>query len=128
MLPAMLDYAGIQSPASLEGLSLRPLIERKAVKWRDHTIAEMGEENLGRMVRTSRYKYTTYGLHEIRDQFFDLETDPGETKNLIRNSAFAEEVVRYRGLLQQWMQSAKNIFDNASAHVKGNQAKDKNNK
>ena len=41
------------------------------------------QRSRARMVRTARYKYVLFGQGENREQFFDMEADPGETKNLI---------------------------------------------
>ena len=37
-----------------------------------------------------------------REQFFDMENDPGELQNLIAAPSLAGEVARHRKLLEQW--------------------------
>lgn len=108
LMPTFLDYAGIAAPASLEGRSLRPLVEGKTVPWREFVAAEtFGPE--ARMIRTGRYKYILFAQGENREQFFDLEKDPGELNNLVGESTLANEVARHRTLLQGWMQAAGDI-------------------
>ena len=55
------------------------------------------------MIRTDRYKYIAYAEGERREQLFDEERDPGETRNLIADPAVADEVAKHRRLLEDWM-------------------------
>jgi arylsulfatase A-like enzyme len=118
ILPTALDYAGIAAPASLKGLSLKPLVEGKSAPWREFVASETSADGEARMIRTARYKYIVYSTGEDREQFFDVEKDPGEVKNLIAASAQAGEVARHRGLLEQWMKDTKDIFGKTPAPVK----------
>lgn len=110
ILPTLLDYAGIVAPASLEGRSLRPLVEGKTIPWREFVASECCTGGDARMIRTAHYKYIAFGRGENRELFFDMEHDPGETGNLIADATLAKEVTRHRGLLKQWMQDTKDTF------------------
>jgi arylsulfatase A-like enzyme len=101
-MPTFLDYAGIAAPESLEGRSLRPLVEGRPVVWREFIAAETFDPE-ARMIRTDRYKYIAFADGERREQLFDEERDPGETQNLIADPAVAAEVARHRRLLEGWM-------------------------
>jgi arylsulfatase A-like enzyme len=118
ILPTLLDYAGIAGPESLEGRSLRPLVEGKAVPWRDFVVSETVSAAESRLVRTARYKYVLFAQGENREQFFDMEADPGETKNLIAETSLAAEVERHRGLLKQWMEQTQDVFGKARTAAK----------
>lgn len=108
LMPTFLDYAGIPAPEALEGRSLRPLIEGRPVAWREWITAEtFGPE--ARMVRSDRYKYVVFAAGERREQFFDEERDPGETRNLVDDPAVATEVDRHRRLLDAWMRSTDDL-------------------
>ncbi len=102
IMPTLLDYAGIAAPASLQGKSLRPLVEGKEVPWREFVVSEVQGRGEARMVRTARYKYITFAEGDNREQLFDMEKDPGELKNLIADPALTTEVERHRRLLEQW--------------------------
>ncbi len=102
VMPTLLDYAGIAGPASLQGKSLRPLVEGKELPWREFVVSEVNGFGEARMVRTARYKYIVFAEGENREQLFDLEKDPGELKNLIADPALTTEVERHRRLLEQW--------------------------
>lgn len=103
VLPTLLDYAGISAPDTLRGRSLRPLVDGKSVPWREFVAAESRAIGDARMIRTDRYKLIAFGTGEPREQFFDLEKDPGELTNLVAGPALAGEVDRHRKLLEQWM-------------------------
>jgi len=109
LMPTFLDYAGIAAPASIEGRSLRPLVEGKATAWRDFVASETMEPE-ARMIRTARYKYICFGAGSDREQFFDEEKDPGELHNLINSAGLSGEVTRHRTLLKEWMESTKDSF------------------
>ena len=121
-MPTVLDYAGIATPASAEGRSLRPLVEGKETPWREFVVAENVSGVDSRMVRTARYKYILYATGENREQFFDLAQDPGESKNLVADAPLAGEVTRHRRLLEQWMKTTQDRFGLAPAAPKAGKA------
>lgn len=107
IMPTLLDYAGIAAPTSLEGKSLRPLVEGIKVPWREFVVSEVNVSAEARMVRTSRYKYIVFAEGDDREQFFDMEQDPGEMKNLIAQPTLAAEVARHRVFLEQWRKETR---------------------
>ena len=105
LLPTLCDLAGIEAPAPLPGLSLAPLLRGgRTLPGRDCVIATWGEPNSpawARMVRTPRYKYTCYAAGG-EEELYDLETDPGETRTLIRERAAAPILREHRRILRQF--------------------------
>jgi len=99
IMPTLCDYAGIGVPPKIQGRTLRPLLENKICSWREFLIAEV--QKVGRMVRTSEFKYITYQGDPI-EQLFDMKSDPGETKNLIDDSRYASTLADHQKMLQQW--------------------------
>ena len=79
------------------------------------------ESGLGRMLRTARYKYVLFGQGQNGEQFFDMEKDPGETKNLIADRLLGAEVEQHRALLKQWMKDTNDAFGKAPARGRRNQ-------
>ena len=100
VMPTFCDYAGIAPPAKMRGASLRPLLEGRAGTHHGHVVLEMPGD-AARVVRTARYKYVTYAGDPV-DQLFDMQADPGETKNLARDPARAAAVAEHRKLLVRW--------------------------
>ena len=102
LLPTLCDYAGIEPPKGLHGLSLRPLASGKPPEtWRDHLVVET---DTGRMVRTARAKYAVYASGAHREQLNDLQADPGEMHNLADDPTHRPDLDRHRALLRQWVE------------------------
>jgi choline-sulfatase len=85
LVPTLCDYAGVEAPADLRGLSLRPLAEgREPEAWRD---AVPLESQIGRGIVAERFKYLLYDEGENREQLIDLAADPHEMRNAARDPA-----------------------------------------
>jgi arylsulfatase A-like enzyme len=97
----ILDYAGVEPPDFLDGLSLRPLVEGRNVPWREELFLEslftMRDSPFQEGIRTRRWKYVRMydgvipwteqdvAFGDRRPDFemlFDLVADPGERANL----------------------------------------------
>ena len=105
LFPTVCDYAGIDVPEGIQGLSVRSLAEGEDVPWRDCAYIE--SNYWGRAIVTDQYKYVTeYKPRAVEDfqppgpdtkqlglaQLFDRQNDPGETENLAGNPAYDEAV------------------------------------
>lgn len=89
LAPTLLDIAGVQVPAEMQGKSMLPLAEGHAhVPWRKDWLYEYyeypGFENVRpcRGVRTERYKLIEFFLSPEEFELYDLKTDPDEAHNL----------------------------------------------
>jgi len=100
IFPTVCDFAGVAPPENLKGHSLRPVLEGDADAGPGYVVCE-SNVNQGRMVRTADYKYVTY-VDDPVDQLFDMEDDPGETRNLAPDPEYADRVVKHRDLLLEW--------------------------
>lgn len=100
IMPTLCDYAGIQPPVHMRGMSLRNILEENENPPRGFIVSEV-TNNTGRMVRTEGFKYITYQNNQT-EQLFNMKTDPGETKNLIANSQFTSTLIEHRKLLHNW--------------------------
>lgn len=96
--PTLLDMAGIDIPESYMGKSLIKEIEND--EERDCVFIQISESQCGRAIRTKKYKYsvraiTPSGLitHSSKvyfeDYLYDLEKDPIEKNNLIKNKNYS---------------------------------------
>ena len=103
LMPTVLDYAGIGFPENVQGQSIKPLVENANVKWRDFAYVE--SNYWARALITDRYKYVMEYRPRLQEDFipigpdcssvgkeqiFDLENDPMETKNLAGCAAYLE--------------------------------------
>ena len=99
VISTLCDYAGVPAPPHARGHSLRPLLEGRKVEWRDFIAAEV--QVIGRVIRTAQYKYVRYQGDPV-EQLFDMEADPGETRNLCAESRSAGVIAAHRKLLEDW--------------------------
>jgi N-acetylglucosamine-6-sulfatase len=95
--PTILEAAGLAPPAA-DGRSFLPLARGERVPWRDTLLYEYyWERNFPQTpamhaLRGAQYKYIRYyGLWDT-DELYDLQADPLETRNLIRDPARRELV------------------------------------
>ena len=98
--PTILDYAGLPIPAEMAATSLRPLLEG-AAEGKEAILCEYTSNDRARSgacVRTRRHKYAFWGRGEP-EQFFDLEADPLERRNLIGDPGYREDIDRHRLLM-----------------------------
>jgi arylsulfatase A-like enzyme len=88
-----------------------PLIEGKAIAWRDCVFSEMtAGRTPARMARNARYKYVVYAGGEDREQFFDLDADPHEMNNLAAAAPHAKALGEHQRRLKQWCEQTNDTF------------------
>jgi len=98
----VLDYAGVRRPDFMRnhGESWRPLLEQKPVAWRESWLYEYFEYPGAhcapkmRGVRTARWKLIHYIQNPQGHEFFDLEKDPQERRNLYDDPAHSQQVAQ----------------------------------
>jgi choline-sulfatase len=115
LLPTLCDYAGLDVPAGLHGRSLMPWLRgERADTPHAYVIGEWHTEwgytiEPGRMVRSPRYKYTRY-LEGDGEELYDLQTDPGETRTLSDDRAYAGILAEHRALLEDHLIRTEDPF------------------
>jgi arylsulfatase A-like enzyme len=114
IVPTICDYAGVEG-GRFTGRSLRPLLEQQPVTWRDHVVCAISPSPPNpdvqlRLVRSRRYKYVACSGGQRPEMLFDLEQDPGETRNLAYDADQASVVDTHRQWLGQWLDDTKDRF------------------
>lgn len=79
LYPTLCDIVGIEIPASVTGVSLKPLLEGTTDKLRDDIF--LAYSNQQRALVKDDYKYIIYNVEgKITEQLFNLKKDPKEGK------------------------------------------------
>jgi arylsulfatase A-like enzyme len=107
--PTLLDAAGIPVPEVMMGRSILPLVRREPVDWPEEVFIQISESQVGRAVRTQRWKYCVDAPgkdgnrdpgsdHYVEQYLYDLHSDPHELTNLIGLESHQEvaEILRQR--------------------------------
>jgi arylsulfatase A-like enzyme len=102
ILPTVLDLAGIEIPAHIEGVSTGPLLKDPKMEFKKAVFSRQERDIIGRRkgysVRNERYRYTEWHDHEadviMARELYDLISDPMEMNNLAIDP-------EYDGLVQE---------------------------
>lgn len=109
LLPTVLDWAGLPRPPDTEGEPLQPALAGqfdpdRAIfsEFHQSGSAAWGQRlHPTRMVQRGRWKFIY--THGMRDQLFDTDSDPEETRDLAGDCAHAGTIRRLRHLaLRDW--------------------------
>jgi uncharacterized sulfatase len=114
-LPAtILAAAGLDVPESFAGRPLQHLVDGTADTWRDEVFLQISESQVGRALRTDRWKYSVRapqknGWHDmaadtyVEDFLYDLQADPHERDNLVADPHLREIRKELAEKLIAWM-------------------------
>ncbi len=117
-LPAtLLDAAGLSVPKDMHGRSMVPLATKTSTEWPDEVYIQISESQVGRAVRTKRWKYAVVApdKHGWEDScsdsyeeafLYDLQADPYELTNLIGLESHQEVAAVMRERLLRRMVAA----------------------
>ena len=96
--PTILHAAGLETPQNMDGRSFLELPNNPTQDWRDYFLyVYYWEKNFPQTptqfaLRGERFKYITYyGLWDC-DELYDLKADPKETKNLIADPQYRDQI------------------------------------
>lgn len=116
LAPTFLDMAGVATPSRMQGFSFLDVLKGNATKWkRDKVFYEYYWESAFPQtptcfsVRTDKYKYIYYnGVWDI-NELFDLEADPYEMNNLIRDPAYRDIGLKLKKELFDWLKETNGL-------------------
>jgi arylsulfatase A-like enzyme len=91
--PTLLSAAGLAVPASMQGRSFLPLLDRKAKDWPNEVYVQMSEAGTGRALRTPEWTYAVMAPgssrtpsagsdHYQEEYLYNLRADPHQLLNL----------------------------------------------
>ncbi len=99
LMPTILAAADVAIPPTVTGGSLLDILKAPTEGWREY----IHGENCTSYLPEEENQFVTNGKRKLiwfprtgLQLFFDLETDPGETRNLIDNPMWVEEIQQWR--------------------------------
>ena len=95
LYPTLADYAGLQAPDGLTGLSLRPVLDDPAHPGKDSAFSYWRESHTMRMDRYRIVRYEDPG-DGPEFELFDHSNDPNETRNIAADHPDIIEELRER--------------------------------
>lgn len=105
--PTLLELAGVEIPAKMQGRSLVKLAQGDESGWRNDWLYEYyeypGSQQVrpNRGVRTEQYKLIHYYEEPQEWELYDLKADPGELNNLYGKSSHAKVVAQLKDRISE---------------------------
>jgi arylsulfatase A-like enzyme len=98
--PTILEFAGLTTPAVVQGESLVALIQGRKTKKRTSVFCEHLLKNPeipdSECIRTAKWKFIRYPKHPEFIELYDLKNDPWEEHNLAGDPKYKNEIVRFQ--------------------------------
>jgi len=115
--PTLLSCAGIKHPTHMRGRSLQDLVNGTAESWPQEVYIQISETQVGRAIRTKRWKYSVRAPKKdgelfarsdiyMEDFLYDLENDPYEWNNLVGDPKYVEVRADLADVLKRRMAEA----------------------
>jgi len=116
LMPTLLDMAGLDIPETVEGRSLVSLMRGEKADWRSHLHIEHSPTH--HALTDGREKFIWWA-RDGREQFFDLEADPKECRDLARDQASADRINRWRRALVEELRNRPEGFSDGQRLIPG---------
>lgn len=117
--PTILELAGIEVPAAMDGRSMVSLLDGKEKSWRNEffyehycsvpTVGSYLPRNEG--IRTEKDKYVSWIDFEGTEEYFDLANDPKESNNLIANPEHKSRIKTLREKFMEWREKNPSNYE-----------------
>jgi arylsulfatase A-like enzyme len=117
VFPTLCDLTNLPIPKYLDGISLVPAINNPSAELRAYALSQYprGNDKMGYSIRTERYRYTEWFAGGfltnkkydpnlvIATELYDYQNDPLETKNLIDDPNYRQDILRLKNRFAECM-------------------------
>ncbi len=119
MMATVSDIAGVEMPKGpYYGKSALPFVFDSQSKAPSHRYVVSESEvspskkktYQGRAIRSPGFKYHVWDKGENREQLFDMSKDPGETRNLAKDPAYAKVLDEHREFFADWRKKTDDTY------------------
>ena len=90
LFPTLSDLVGLPIPETVQGMSLRPILQDPSAKVRDAALSI----NKGHSLRDASWHYMIY--KDGSEELYDVQKDPGEIHNLVQSDAHSRILAERR--------------------------------
>ncbi|MBM3497919.1 MAG: arylsulfatase [Armatimonadetes bacterium] len=115
--PTLLAAGGIKTPSTMKGRPLQGLVDGSATDWPEEVFAQISESQVGRCLRTRRWKYSVSAPDKrgwagmdsdtyVEEYLYDLQADPHERHNLVGDPGLADVRAQLAQTLKRRMAKA----------------------
>ena len=116
IMPTLLEMAGVETPGTVEGTSLLPVMRGEDVTVRPYLHIECSPRF--QALTDGKEKYAWF-VEDGREQFFDLRTDPQECHDLIDDRDAAQRIALWRQRLIEELQGRPEGFTDGRRLIPG---------
>jgi len=115
LYPTLADACGLPIPESLEGTSMRPLLDHPELAWKQAALSQFPRARegnrhqrhgdiMGYTLRTQRFRFVQWQAWESKQvvarELYDHQDDPHETRNVANDPQYASTIEELAILLQ----------------------------
>ncbi|MCP4639781.1 MAG: arylsulfatase [bacterium] len=116
IMPTVLSMAGIETPETVEGMDLSPLMRGEDAEERAYIHIEHAPVH--HTLTDGKEKYIWF-VKDGREQFFDISEDPNELHDLAAKRRHAKRVAHWRTLLVRELADRPEGFSDGSSLIPG---------
>lgn len=117
--PTVLTMAGIKIPEHMEGRPMQDLLDGKSHNWPEEVFIQISEAQIGRAIRTKKWKYSVRGPQKTgffksfsntytEEYLYDLENDINEQINLVSKPSLSDVREELRAKLIDYIKRVEN--------------------